>query len=501
MQLFGLRESACLRMAALNVFCAAPAPRAFHTSNPCDDESIVNHFRRGAKWLEEYCLPVCLIVQAVLLFWRLDLLPVWGDEQFTLSTSAAPLAKIGEIVRADIHPPLYYLLAHFWIHLPWSASLIVKVRALSGLWALASTVLLHKLWFRDARFILLWSLSPCLVLYGRMGRSYTMQLFLACVALYWGMSLIRDPRNRIALFSYPAAGVALLYTHYLPGLAVILSVAAFLLYRRAWIALVAPAAIMTLAYVPWFINMGAAFGRVIHSDPYSVTQNRWIEQGVRLLYLPVSFTFGETLPFWVMVGGALLAPAVAATLWRSLRKPPDWLPLVLLATGIGYIGAARWVSFAFIPARVLFALPFYLMLLAKRTWICAALVCLWMGCLYSYFHKDDFLNKGYLLPFDEIADIIQSRSAGRIALLAIDAPGIDVSPLIRSLPDFTGPKPDAGIIWVLASRGRQLEPPDARRIWQAEFIPYSALDRYMMKLLGWEKRPTHVLQLTEFATR
>jgi len=72
------------------------------------------------------------------------------------------------------------------MQLPGPASLLVKARAFSGVWALASTVLLHRLWCRDLRFVLLWSLSPCLILYGRMGRSYTLQLFLGCLALYWG---------------------------------------------------------------------------------------------------------------------------------------------------------------------------------------------------------------------------------------------------------------------------------------------------------------------------
>jgi len=445
-------------------------------------------------------LPACLIVQAALLFWRLDLLPAWGDEYFTLDTSRQPLAKIAAIVRGDIHPPLYYIVVHYWMQLPGPASLLVKARAFSGVWALASTVLLHRLWCRDLRFVLLWSLSPCLILYGRMGRSYTLQLFLGCLALYWGMSLVRDPRRRVALWMYSASAALLLYTHYLPALAIILAVASFLFYRRAWIALAAPLAIMTLAYAPWLIDMQAAFGRVLHADPYAVTKHPILEQAIRLLYLPVSFTLGESVPTWVAIGGVLLAPALAMLLWRSLEQPPDWLPLVSLATLIGYVGAGRWVSFAFVPARLLFALPFYLMLLARRTWICAALACLWIGSLYSYFHLENFLNKGYLLPFDDIAWIIETESPGP-AQLIIDAPGLDVSPLTRRLAPLMTARPDVKFIWVLGSRGRRFEPAGTRPIRREDFIPYSRFDRYMMRLLDWDAQPTHALELTEYATR
>ena len=89
----------------------------------------VNHVWHAAKKLEPFSLPLCLLVQATLLFARLDLLPVWGDEQFTLDTSTQPLSQIAGLVRADIHPPLYYFIVNFWLQAPWAAQLIVKARA------------------------------------------------------------------------------------------------------------------------------------------------------------------------------------------------------------------------------------------------------------------------------------------------------------------------------------------------------------------------------------
>jgi hypothetical protein len=198
-----------------------------------------------------------------------------------------------------------------------------------------------------------------------------------------------------------------------------------------------------------------------------------------------------------MVGGAILTPALVAALWHSLKNPPEWLPLVSLAAAIAYIGAGRWVSLAFVPARLLFVLPFYLMLLARRSWIPLALACLWIGALCSYFHKEHFLNKGYLLPFDQIADIIQRDSGDRPAQLIVDAPGLDVSPLTRRLPSLTKSNPSAEIIWVL-SRGSRVAPAGAREIRRQNFVPYTKLDHRIMSLLDWETRPTHALELTEY---
>jgi len=138
------------------------------------------------------------------------------------------------------------------------------------------------------------------------------------------------------------------------------------------------------------------------------------------------------------------------------------------------------------------------MLLTRRTWICVALVCLWMGSLYSYFRMDNFLNKGYLLPFDDIARIIETESPGP-ARLIINAPGMDVSPLTRRMATLMTPRPDVKFIWVLGNRGRRFEPAGARQIRRLDFVPYSRFDRYMMRLLDWDAQPTHVLELTEYA--
>ena len=255
---------------------------------------------------------------------------------------------------------------------------------------------------------------------------------------------------------------------------------------------------MTLAYLPWLLNMRTAFGRVLHAAPYAVTQNPFLEQLIRLLYLALSFTFGETVPAWVMAGGVLLAPAIVAQMWRAARNPPQWLPMVALAAAIGYTAAGRWVGFAFVPARLLFVLPFYLQLLTRRAWISTALACLWIGSLYSYFHQEDFLNKGYLLPFDQIADIIERESAGRGAQLIIEAPGLDVSPLTRRLPSITAANPNAEIIWYLSNRGSRGAPPGAIEIQRQKFVAYSEKDRWIMNLLNWKARPNYALELTEY---
>src|ERR1039457_1296614 len=79
----------------------------------------------------------------------------------------------------------------------------------------------------------------------------------------------------------------------------------------------------------------------------------------------MSFVMGEAMPDAVLVLGAVLLPLAAAVAWRGARRTPEvaWLASALGA--IGFIGVARWVSYPFVPARMLFVLPFFLLLVAQ----------------------------------------------------------------------------------------------------------------------------------------
>jgi len=286
-----------------------------------------------------------------------------------------------------------------------------------------------------------------------------------------------------------------------PALAIAGAVELLLLYRAfrrndSWIPLVTAPLIMLVLYGPWLLTLHGAVKRALGWESYALAGNPFVEQAIRMAYLAFSFTLGETPSIIVVVCGALLAPLIALALWREHRQ--QWLPAILIAGVIGYASVTHVVSFAFTPARLLFILPFYLILLTKRTWMVVALSCLSVISLYSYYRQQDFLNKGYILPFDQIADIIQRDTGQRPAQLIVNAPGLDTSPLDRRLTIQKSPRPDAEIIWVLDNRGDHTPPPGTREAWRGQFVPYSELDRFAMKLLRWPVQPTHVLALTKY---
>ena len=518
--------------------------------------------RTWTALLLERPLPWFLLLQFGLLFHNLDLLPIWGDEQFTLDVVRQPWAAIPPILQADIHPPIYYFLARLWTQLPWPGSGIAELRALSATICLVATVAVDFLWLRNTSkttrlwFLTLWCLSPSLLMYSRMGRSYSLQLLVSVVAIHFALRFLDEPSSRRRLLTYALAAGTLLYTHYLPGLAVAGATALMLAWR--WIRqrdflkpLLISNALVALLYLPWVATLAESVSRVSSAEPYWLMQNVALETAVKLAYWFTSFTFGEAFPTWAIALGVVLGPWVLwllrhgimpqRLLHRQSRRPP-WLPLVSVVALIGYLGATAWVTFAFVGARLLFVLPFYLLLLlAGRerkpragTVICTGLLVVSLGSLTSYFNKQGFLNQGYLVPFGEIARYVRDHSTGSDtpsrgtsttgALMLVEGYNTDPSPLLAALD---------GDIETIKIRGEPTETLASKRvnerrfdtIWYLRnthdispggvisrieseaaahydgtehlFVPYSTADRWMARLLGWPPQAHHY-RLTEF---
>ena len=130
-----------------------------------------------------------LTAQAGLMTYRLNLLPMWNDELFTVRAAQLPVASMLELVRGDVHPPLYFLLAHYWIRIE-PGDILIQLRLLSVVFALLATIALDRLWLKHMRprarrwCLALWTCSACLLLYSRMARSYSLQV-LGFIVVCW----------------------------------------------------------------------------------------------------------------------------------------------------------------------------------------------------------------------------------------------------------------------------------------------------------------------------
>lgn len=481
---------------------------------------------------------IILCLQALLLLVNLDLLPVWSDELFTLKTVGRPVAEIVASVKNDIHPPLYYVLLHYWEQapLPWRG--VSALRAFSAFWALAAVWLLDRFWTRGWRpshrwpALSLFAFSPCLLLYGRMARSYAMQtaLFLLAASFLWRWVRRRDGNIRSWLPAFLAV-VALLYTHYVPGLA-LLGWFCLLAWRPLGFQRVALFVTAVLAaYLPWLVILtealrrwGQASGFASH---YSLTGNPLTEHVLKIGFGLVSLTIGETFA----PASLVLVPAALLLAWlgaRSRAVPRPLAGLVVSSAVIGYLGVSRWVSYPFIPARLLWLLPFLCLAITLgimglrppyRRLAAALFLLSYASSTVLYFRRENFLNLGYAAPLREIAGRI--NGAGTAAdLVLIDSYNTDAPALVYYLSGRTpslilAPETvqqarprvaSARSVWIVHNQ-RDISPDGlttrlidetcaGRQRRDALFQPYADWQRLAMRPLGLPRQLTHFYELT-----
>ena len=476
-----------------------------------------------------------LPLQALLLFWNLDLLDPWRDEWITLNIVSKPFSQIVSTVAGIDHPLFYYMLLHSWMQLPWTMSPLVSMRAMSAAWTLVATLVIYMLWVRREEprfrqmFLALWVLSPCLILHARMARSYSMQLTLASLAIYAALQWVEQPQNRKRLFIYVGSSTALLYTHYLPGLAVTAAVCVTFLLRKRLTLAVAPVALLAILYAPWVPMLGSSLNLWIGGRSTYEGGSVISDQIVRLSYLFVSFSFGETFPTVILLLSVAMTPFVIYALWRAVRPPPAWSTIVLVATGIAWLGVSRYNQFVFMPSHLLFVLPFFLMLIARKInpSVCAALLVLYAGAGYAYFTRSGFLVKPYAAPYKEMAEVIRGGSRGQNAILAVSPYGAFSEPLLNRLGSsvrviilndqdsafevLDAARTEQSIqskIWVWR-QSRDVSPASfvsklekdlnvSHETWHHEFVAYSTLERWAHRLLRGPGQPKYYYLLTEF---
>jgi hypothetical protein len=465
--------------------------------------------RRTYSWLL-----LCLTAQAALMTHRLDMLPMWNDELFTVQAAQKPVGAMLEMVRGDVHPPLYFLLAHYWIRIAPGSETLSQLRLLSVVFALLATFALDRLWLKRVPLRLrtwclaLWTFSACLLLYSRMARSYSLQVlgFIVVAWAAWRWSQEFASWKRLLIWAGSLA--ALLYTHYVPGIAAWAGANLLLLRsaRERPSRLLVGNALVLAAYLPWLMTLASVLA-AWRAKPalLLLTGNRLLELGVKLAYWVFSFFYGEAIPVWMLPVTAALAIPVAWLLWTGARNARIWLLPAALTALIGFAGVAGWVSYAFGPARLLFLLPLAMLAIAAGAHynpragavIAGALLAANLVGIGSYFQARDLLNIGYLAPMDRIARDIATSSSPTDTMVLVDGPNLSGVVLEHYLPGFSTRQifteqdaesarreianPTIRHVWLLrnprdVTPGRVLEQleADLRKSWSGHLHPYLA---------------------------
>lgn len=201
------------------------------------------------------------------------------DEVFSVKLARHHLNEVLLLSLNDRpHPPLYYLLLHFWIYMFGSSE--TAVRSLSVLFScgflLVSYYMLRRFldrWLALGMVALL-AVSPFFVFYGYEARPYALIAFLSAVNLKAFLAILEAPWQRRRLIVWALTCALILYSQYLAILTISIQIGlAYLYLPEQRIAILAWGAAGSALILPWFVfAMGGML--VDGSDP--LPQISWI---------------------------------------------------------------------------------------------------------------------------------------------------------------------------------------------------------------------------------
>lgn len=271
----------------------------------------------GLSSLEVAAVAVVVVIGVAFRF--LTRSPLWLDEALSVNIASLPLGEIGDALRRDGHPPLYYWLLHGWMELFGSSD--VAVRSLSGAFGVLSLPLAYVAGRRRAGHaaglcvLAVTAITPWGIRYATEARMYSLVVLFVFAAWLLADDLLDRP-SRWRWAALAALTGAALLTHY-------------------WVLYLGVAAIVVLAWRWWRTDGPSRSGclRVVTA----------LAAGA-VLFLP-----------WVP--SLLDQVARTGTPWAQAGRPTTAVTELLGALG----GGARYAE------AVIFGMAFYVLVLLGLT--------------------------------------------------------------------------------------------------------------------------------------
>ena len=253
---------------------------------------------------------------------------LWFDEIWSLEKSTGTIRDVFVGSTNDVHPPLYYILLHYWIELVGIS--VTTLRFPSAVFSLIQVALIYFLGrelFDDhvgllAAFLI--TLSTFHIQYAQEARMYAL---LGCLTVASYLFLIRIHRSRRARIGYVGFTILLMYTHVYGVFAVIAQnvyVIGSLLYQSdspfEWRSWLPNQLILTISFLPWLFILFEQVQRLQSGS----TASGWIPE-------PSIFVLGASILHFV--GPLILLPVVFALLlhyYINISKIRDSINIVQL---------------------------------------------------------------------------------------------------------------------------------------------------------------------------
>ena len=370
---------------------------------------------------------------------------LWTDEQTSFDFSDGSLSAIIHRTATDVHPPLYYIMLHFWMELfgrtEYAARALstlfgaLAVAAIVGVGTLISGLRLGRL----AGALL--AVSPHWILCASMIRWYSLAAFLALLSTWSFLQAIRSKQASYWV-AYVVVSAILLYTHYLP-ISVLLVHGLFLLLfggrdRKMLASWFLSQVCVFVLYLPQITILVRQLLQAPSHGVAAPLAYGWLGLLVKAGYTAYAFCLGGTVLPWnvavsvpacalfaVLVFGGLsgtfLAGEKKVFLLLSLATPVVFLILLTLT-----IFPSE--GFHVFPGILLFALPSFVLIVAcgilniakprTRVLTLVLTLALYAYSLRNYYTGREFINPSYVIPWKTVAGDL-SREVSKDDLVVV----------------------------------------------------------------------------------
>ncbi len=329
-----------------------------------------------------------LAIGGWLRFYQIDAESMSLDEVYSVRLSENSIPGILTGIKADAHPPLYFILLHFWIDYFGNES--YKVRSFSVFWGLLSILLVYRVAFLISGHVAgLWSsglfaLSPFFIQYSQQTRGYTLFLSLVLLSYYFFIKIMseKEGKRRDQLF-YVIFTIAMLYVH-IYGIFMFISQCVYLLVQAVrreeslgkWLI---PLVINSVAYLAWLpvlfyqaFKARPHFSPVLEPDRYALFTTVYSYGGswpiiillLLLIILGLWTMRGKISGHHFLLGTWLLIPVVIPLIISIVK--PMYLPRYTIgAAAAFYILAAlgfskfkpRWTAPVVVAVLIVLYIP------------------------------------------------------------------------------------------------------------------------------------------------
>lgn len=281
---------------------------------------------------------------------------LWLDEASQVLMSQKSIYSILFERVGDFHPPLSYLIFHYWLMLGQSEiwlrllPIIFGVATIFVVYKLCQKLFNEKLALISALFL---SLAPYHVYYSQEIRMYSITTFFASLSMYY---LITKK-----CFGYVVVTSALIYTHYMG----FFLLAAQVFYKRDWRLL----GIISLTFLPWLPFLYEQLQNGVKASEYLPGWEKLLSvepiKAVPLTFIKFSIGRINFEPQILYLGISVVVLAFLGFLiFRAIKLEKSRLPLFWLFVPIVLAWLISFILPMNQPFRLLFTLPAFCMLLS-----------------------------------------------------------------------------------------------------------------------------------------